>query len=115
MNKILHGFVLLIFSAACWFMAMMLRLPAMVGAHVPSVPLPAFTRFCMGIGPLVLAGLALAAAVYCIYVWSRKAESRATWIGFLATTMSSLVLVLLPILVAMYLPLVAFVNRLPAQ
>ena len=110
MNKALHAVVLVWFGTACWFVSLMLKLPLMGWrAHVES--LPAFTRFCMGFGPWVLAGLALVAAVYCIYVWARKAPASATWVGFLATATSALVLVLLPVAIALYLPLVDFVNR----
>jgi hypothetical protein len=108
MNKMLHALVLVFFGSACWFLSMMLKLPLMV--RPAGVALPAFTRLCMGVWPLLFAGLALAAAVYCTYVCMRKAESHATWIGFLATTMSALVLVILPTVVVLYLPLVAFIN-----
>jgi hypothetical protein len=119
MNKILHAVVLIVFSAACWFLSLILKLPLMVQpatARLPSVGpghavLPAFTRLCMAAGPVLLAVLALVALGYCIYVWVRKAERPATWIGFLATTMSALVLVLLPTVVAIYIPLVDFLNR----
>jgi len=72
--------------------------------------LPAFTQFCMAAGPVMLATLAVLALGYCIYVWVRGAERQAPWVGFLATTMSALVLVLLPTVVAIYLPLVNLLN-----
>ncbi len=123
MNKLLHALVLVFFTGACWFLALMLKLPLMVQATTPRLPsvrpgeivLPAFTRLCMAAGPILLAALALSAVAYCIYVWTRKAGSRATWIGFLATAMSALVLVVMPTVVAMYLPLVDFINRSMAQ
>ena len=65
----------------------------------------------MGAGPILLGALALLALSYCIYVWVRKAERAASWIGFLASTMSALVLFLLPTVVAIYIPLVDFLNR----
>src|SRR5262249_3031485 len=119
MNKILHALVLIIFGGACWFLSLILRLPLMVQtmtARLPSVPpgqsvLPAFTRMCMAVGPFLLAALALLALSYCIYVCVRKAERQASWVGFLATTMSALVLVILPTVVAIYLPLVDFLDR----
>jgi len=77
----------------------------------PAAALPAFTRMCMGAGPIILAVFALLALGYCIYVWVRKAERPASWTGFLATTMSALVVVLLPTLVAIYIPVVDFLNR----
>jgi hypothetical protein len=119
MNKMMHGVVLVLFGVACWFLSLMLKLPLMVQpatARLASVPpgqavLPAFTRLCMAAGPVLLGTLALLALGYCIYVWVRKAERQAPWVGFLATTMSALVLVLLPTVVAIYIPLVDFLNR----
>ena len=115
----LHALVLMVFGGACWFLSLILRLPLMVQpmtARLPSVApgqavLPAFTRLCMVAGPILLTALALLALGYCIYVWVRKAERPASWIGFLASTMSALVLFLLPTVVAIYIPLVDFLNR----
>jgi hypothetical protein len=119
MNKVMHAVVLAVFAGACWFLSLILKLPLMVLgpiARLPSVPpgqavLPAFTRFCMGVGPVLLALLAVVALGYCVFVWVRKGERPASWTGFLATTMSVLVLVLLPTVVAIYIPLVDFLNR----
>ena len=119
MNKLMHAVVLVVFAGACWFLSLILKLPSMVQpslARLPSIPpgqavLPAFTRLCMTVGPILLAVLALLALAYCIYVWVRHAERPASWTGFLATTMSALVLVLLPSVVAIYIPLVDFLNR----
>ena len=120
MNKMMHAVVLVVFGGACWFLSLIiLKLPLMVLpaiARLRSAPqeqsnLPAFTRLCMAAGPLLLAAFAIAALGYCIYVWVRKAERQAHWTGFLATTMSALVLVLLPAVVAIYIPLVDFLNR----
>ena len=119
MNKTLHAVVFIVFTGACWFLSLTLKLPLMVQAmlaKLPSVPpeqsgLPAFTRLCMTAGPFLLAAFVILALCYCIYVWVRKAERPAPWTGFLATTMSALVLVLLPTVVAIYIPLVDFLNR----
>ena len=119
MNKMMHAVVFVVFGGACWFLSLILKLPLMVQpatARLPSVSpgqavLPAFTRLCMGAGPVLLAALVVLALGYCLYVWVRKAERPASWIGFLATTMSALVVVLLPTLVAIYIPLVDFLNR----
>lgn len=119
MNKMLHAVVLIVFGGACWFLSLILKLPLMVQPATARLPgvlpgqavLPAFTRLCMAVGPVLLAALALLALAYCIYVWVRKAERPASWIGFLATAMSALVMVLLPTVVAIYIPLVDFLNR----
>jgi len=110
MNKILHAVVLVFFGSACWFLSLMLKMPTMIG-HSSGVVMPPFSRLCVAVGPFLMAGLAISALAYCIYVWTRKAENRSTWIGFLATSMSALVLVVMPTVVAMYLPLVDFINR----
>jgi hypothetical protein len=120
MNKVMHAVVLVVFAAACWFVSLILKLPMMVlpatarlrsNPLEPAAALPAFTRLCMGAGPILLAVFALLALGYCVYVWMRKAERSASWTGFLATTMSALVLVLLPTMVAIYIPVVDFLNR----
>ncbi len=119
MSKVMHAVILVVFAGACWFMSLILKLPLMVQpatARLPGVQpgqaaLPAFTRLCMAAGPVLLAALALLALGYCIYVWVRKADRPAPWIGFLATTMSALFVVLLPTVVAIYIPLVDFLNR----
>jgi hypothetical protein len=119
MNKMMHAVVLVVFGGACWFLSLILKLPMMVlpaSARLRSNPLepaalPAFTRLCMGAGPIILAVFALLALGYCIFVWMRKAERPASWTGFLATTMSALILVLLPTMVAIYIPVVDFLNR----
>jgi hypothetical protein len=124
MNKMLHAVVLVVFEGACWFLSLILKLPLMVQpatARLPSVGpghavLPAFTRLCMSAGPILLGIFALLALGYCIYVWVRKSERRPlSWIGFLATTMSALVLILLPTVVAIYIPVVDFLNRSVVQ
>jgi hypothetical protein len=118
MNKILHAVVLIVFGGACWFLSLMLRLPLMVEAMTAKLPsvspgqsvLPGFTRLCMAAGPFLLAAFAFVALSYCVYVWVRRGERQAPWIAFLATTTSVLVLVALPTVVAIYLPLVGFLN-----
>ena len=115
--KIAHGIVLTFFGAACWLVWALLQLPPMVRLHGVELQLPAFTRFCMALGPSVIIGLAALATGYCawVWVWFRKAETPKSWVGFLATATGSLFLVTLPIIVAIYLPLVNALNRLPAK
>ena len=115
MNKIAYGIVLAFFGMACWLVWALLQLPLMVKLHGVELHLPGFTRFCMGVGPFIVGGLGTLAMGYCIWVWSRKGEPRASWVGFLATATGSLFLVTLPIVVALYLPLVNALNNLPAK
>jgi len=112
MNKIMHGVVLALFGAACWFVSIILRLPQMAaGGRVA----PAFTRLCMALGPIVLVGLAILATGYCAWVWTRKMDRRPSWVAFLATTVGAMGLVMLPTIVAIYLPLVDALNRLASK
>ncbi len=115
MNKIAHGIVLVFFGTACWLVWALLQLPLMVRMHGVELHLPAFTRFCMAAGPIILIGLGAIATAYCVWVWFRKAETRNTWVGFLATATGSLFLLSLPIVVAIYLPLVDALHHLPAK
>ncbi len=112
MNKLVHAIVLVLFGAACGFVALMLKLP---GLAVRGGALPAFTRLCMGLGPYVLLALGLAALAYCVWVWAGKTEPRGSWVGFLSTAFAALSLVLLPTIVAIYLPLADVLNRMASR
>jgi hypothetical protein len=69
----------------------------------------------MDIGPSFLGSLAALAAAYCIWIWFSRAESRPSWVGFLATATGFLFLVTLPVVVAIYLPVLNPLNSLPAN
>ena len=112
LNKLAHGIVLACFGAACWLVWVLLQLPPMVRLHGVELQLPAFTRFCMALGPGVIIGLVAIATGYCAWIWLRKAETQSSWVGFLATATGSLFLVTLPIVVAIYLPLVKALQTL---
>jgi hypothetical protein len=93
MNKIIHGVVLALFGAAYWFVSLILRLP--------------------GLGPYLLLGLAILATAYCLRVWMRKPDTGNSWVAFLSTSVAALGLLMLPTIVAIYLPVVDALNRLP--
>jgi hypothetical protein len=114
-NKLAHGIVLVFFGVACWLVWALLQLPLMVRLHGVALQPPAFTRLCMGVGPGVIIGLALLATAYCIWVWLRKTETARSWVGFLATATGSLFLLTLPIVVAIYLPLINALQTLQAR
>jgi hypothetical protein len=114
-NRLAHGIILAFFGVACWLVWALLQLPPMVRLQGVPLQLPAFTRFCMGLGPSVIIGLATLATGYCVWVWFRKAETTRSWVGFLATATGSLFLITLPIVVAIYLPLVSALQSLPAK
>ena len=113
-NKFAHGIVLLFFGLACWFVWVLLRLPAMVGLRGIAYEPPAFTRFCMNVGPPVLLGFAVLATVYCLWVWFSHAETRKSWVGFLAVATAVLFVFMLPVIIALYLPLVDALHHVVA-
>jgi hypothetical protein len=115
LNKMAHGVVLALFGVACWLVWALLQLPRMVKVPGVELHLPAFTRLCMALGPVLLISLVALAAGYCLWVWVRKAETRRSWVSFLATATGCLFLVTLPIVVAIYLPLVDAFNHLQPQ
>jgi len=115
MNKAAHAIVLAFFGMACSLLWALLQLPPMVRLHGAEPNLPAFTRLCIGVGPTVLVGLATLAAAYCVWVWLGKAQPRNSWIGFLATATAVLFLITLPVIVAVYLPLISVIQNLPAK
>ena len=108
MNKLAHTLVLSVFGCACWFTWGILTL-ASRAFH--NEALPAFTTFCVGLRPVLIV-LPVIAAAYCLWIGFRKAERLPSWVGFFAATMSALVLVTLPALIAAYLPLLKAVNQL---
>ena len=85
MNKIAHSIVLAFFGVACWMVWALLQLPLIVKLQGRELQLPAFTKFCMSVGPFVVIGLATIAAGYCLWIWRSKGEPRFSWVGFLAT------------------------------
>jgi len=90
----------------------LLNLAPMVRRASPA--LPGFTILCYNLRPVV-AALPILAAVYCLWVWFRKADRVPSWVGFFAATMGMLVLVALPAMVAAYLPLLSALNQLPGK
>ena len=112
MNKFIHALVLAFFAFGCCFTWGILNLAPQVRRTNPT--LPAFTAFCISLQPVVLA-LPILGAVYCIWVWARKADKVPSWVGFFAATTGALVLVTLPALLAAYLPLLSAVNNLTSK
>ena len=114
-NKLAHGVVLAFFGVACWFVWVVLQLPAMVRLHGVELHLPAFTRLCIALGTWIVVGLAMLATAYCLRVWIRKSDGRSSWVAFLATATGALLFVTLPTIVAIYLPLVDALQHLGSQ
>jgi hypothetical protein len=110
MKKFIHALVLAIFGFGCFFTWVILALSTH-GLRADLAPLPSFTALCISLRPVVIA-LPILAAVYCVWVWFRKADRVPSWIGFFAATTGALVVVTLPAMVAAYLPLLWALNHL---
>ena len=108
MNKTIHGFIAAFFGIACWFLWAMLSLSASLMVRV-SDHAPVFTELCVGLRPLLWV-LPIVGAMYCLYVWIRKNDGRCSWQGYFACTMATLVLLMLPTLIACWLPVVQFIE-----
>jgi hypothetical protein len=109
MNKAIHGLITAFLAVGCWFLWAMLKLTAGFMHRVSDHP-PQFTQLCVNLRP-VFAVLPILALAYCVYVWVRKADPRHSWVGFFATTMGALVLTMLPTMVAVWLPMVQFIEK----
>ena len=108
MNKTIHGFIAALFAFACSCLWGMLTLISHVMIRVSDHP-PAFTQFWVGLRPLFVV-LPVVATAYCVYVWIRKTDSRRSWVPFFAATMGSLVLIMLPTMIAVWLPVIQFIE-----
>ena len=112
MKKFIHAIILAVFGIGCFFTWGILNLALHVRTDDPTQP--AFTVFCGSLRPLLVA-LPIVAALYCLWVWFRKADRVPSWVGFFATTLGALVLVTLPAMLAAYLPLLRAVNVLAGK
>ncbi len=110
MNKVAHAVILGFFALACRFLWGLLHISAAV--PLDGHALPAYTRLCLGLGPGALTALVVAAAVYCVWVWTRKRDAQSSWVAFLSTTTAVLSFMMLLVLVAAYLPLISALNQL---
>ena len=112
MNKLVHGLILVFFYAACCLVWLILQLPSMVRLHGVELHLPAFTMLCVALGTWIIVGMAVLATAYCVWVWVRKANSQGSWVGFLAAATGALLFVMLPAIIAIYLPLIVALQHL---
>ncbi len=112
-NMIVQGLILVLFSVACWFLWAILHFPKMMNLALAGKPLPAFTIFMvdMFMDNSIIVMPPLLAAIYCVYVWTRKSLRGSSWVGFFAATMAALILLTLPIMIAVLLPVIAFMNN----
>jgi hypothetical protein len=111
MNKVIHGLFAAVFGITCLFLSWMLTL---VSGLVPGMELPPFSRFCVSLRPLLLL-LPVLALGYCAYVCFSKNDTRKSWLGFFAGTMTVLVFVMAPTIIAAWLPVLHLTRVLASR
>jgi uncharacterized membrane-anchored protein len=111
-NMIIHGFVLVFFSIGCWLLWGVMQIPRMMANVLSGRLIPAFTQLLMDCSPF-LSVPPLLALIYCLYALSKKSSIKTSWMGFFATTAGAMLLLAFPIIVAVLLPFVQWINSQP--
>jgi hypothetical protein len=110
-NKIVHGLILGYFTFGCWWLYAILLLIYKSAPHfMVGRSLPFFSVLCLALMNYWYVP-ALAAAVYCGFVWFRKSGGRRSWIGFLAITTAVLMFLFMNVFVAFILPIIDTLNQ----
>jgi hypothetical protein len=100
MTKLSNMLVFGVFAGSCLLARAMLTLLLEV-RNVGRV-LPYFTNLCISLRPLLIV-LPIAAAVCCLWLWLRKAESASRGTASVVATMTLLILFVLPAIGTSYL------------
>ncbi|MCX6928603.1 MAG: hypothetical protein NT154_36140 [Verrucomicrobia bacterium] len=100
MKKLTCALVLGVFGSCCWLAWAMLTL--MFDVKNAGRALPYFTDLCITLRPGLIA-LPLIAAAYYLWLWFRKEERIARWLGFVVATMTTLMFLVLPAMSTSYL------------
>jgi hypothetical protein len=121
-NRFLHLLILGYFTFGCWLLWACLRVSQMTeSATVRAHKLagmehsaPAFTRLFWSLMPYWYLP-PLLAALYCGYVWTRKSTARLSSVAYFSLATAFLFLVLIPVFIAAELPIIQFLNSIPAR
>ena len=122
-NKILHGIILGYFTLGCWLLWGCLKVSQMVEpasaradrlSGVNHLGAPAFTRLFWGLMPYWYV-LPIIAAIYCGFIWTRKSAHKASWFAFFSLATATLFVLLLPVLIAMELPIISFLHQISVK
>ena len=103
MQKFTNTVVLGVFGGSCLLAWAMLTL--LLEVRNAGRVLPYFTNLCIGLRPLLIV-LPFAAAGYCLRLWFRKSEPVSRWNGFVAATMTLLILFVIPAMASSYLVMI---------
>jgi hypothetical protein len=121
-NPALHFLIILYFTFGCWLLWGCLKVSQMTGPAAARVSkltgtvylgAPAFTRLFWTLMPYWFVP-PMVAAIYCGIVWTRK-NRNASWFAFFSVTTAILFILLIPVLIAMELPIIDFLNSIPAK
>lgn len=121
-NPALHLLIILYFTFGCWLLWGCLKVSQMVepaaarasqiAGTIHSGP-PAFTRLFWNLMPYWYVP-PIIAVIYCGILWTRQ-KRNASWLAFFTTTTAVLFILLVPVLIAMELPIISFLNTIPAK
>jgi hypothetical protein len=104
---------LILLWVGCFFLWGMLLMPRMMVGNT-GIPLPSFSVMMMSLKSWLVVPPIVALA-YCCLACFRRTAARPAWTGFFATTVSFLIIMALPIIVAIFLPLIDRLNRIPGS
>jgi hypothetical protein len=115
-NLIIHGVILVFFSVGCWLLWGLTLVPRMMGANGTderlTLLIPRFTQLIVDLSSFLIVP-PLVALVYCIYTLRRKSNVNISWVGFFAATVGVFLLIAIPIILAVLLPFVSWINQHP--
>jgi hypothetical protein len=93
MKKLTSALVLVVLGFNCWFAWAMLTL--LLNVRNAGRVLPNFTNLCITLRPALVV-LPIAAVAYGLWLWFHKAKDVPAWTGFIAITMTLLILFVFP-------------------
>jgi hypothetical protein len=114
-NAIIHGVILVFFSVGCFFLWTLIQVPRMLigaGTSERLTRLPGFTQLLMDWSPYLAVPPSLA-LVYCLFALSNKFNVKTSWMGFFAATAGVILLLTLPIIMALLLPFISWMDHQP--
>ena len=107
MRRLTNVLVLGVFAGSCLLAWAMLTL--MLEVRNAGRVLPYWSNMCISLRPLLMV-LPIAAVAYCLWLWGRKGEDVSRSMGFVATTMTVLIVFVLPAIATSYLPMMYLVR-----
>jgi hypothetical protein len=115
MHKMIPGFMVVFFGLGCALLWWMLTLVLQATQRfLPGFRVPPFTSLCISLRPALII-LPISAVACCVYAWARRIESREAWLGFFAALVMALQLMMLPVVIAAWLPLLNIIEKIGSK